>query len=216
MNENKLKAFVFDFDGTLADSVPVITATAALAYEEFNIPVTREQIIAHIGLPLSEASEEYVGEGNGQAFAKAYSRYYENTKNALRPFPGAAHLLESLHKAGAAIAVCTSKRRRSITESLEQTGLRTYLDTIVDFDSTSEHKPLPGPALLAAEQLGVAPAQCMFIGDARYDVECGRNAGMRTCAVTWGAGTLAELLEAKPDHLVFSMAELEQLLLSLC
>jgi len=100
---------------------------------------------------------------------------------------------------------------------------------VVDAQSTDKHKPDPEPALLALKQLGCLPEQqsclpeqqsCLpeqgvFIGDSLFDLGCGRNAGLKTVAVSWGAGIRQELADFQPDFLCDTVEELQQVLLSL-
>lgn len=215
MTKNPRSGFVFDFDGTIGDSVPLICTAAQLAYADLGVNLSRELIIGHIGLPLSEAGEKYIGPNRGAGFSAAYQRHYKQMDAQIQPFAGAVEMLRDLHEAGVKVGVCTSKRERSARMGLEETGLLPYVQALTCFESTEQHKPAADPALDIAAKLGLDPADCIFIGDSRFDLLAGQAAGMQTCAVPWGAGTLAELLSCQPDYLVFSVGELHTLLLQL-
>ena len=213
-----MTAFLFDLDGTLNDSVPLILRVAQLTYEDLGISRTREQIMQTIGEPLVTTGEALFGPGNGDIYRLAYhSRYVQEAeKMPILPFPGILDMLDRLREKGAKLAVVTSKRRRLTRENLTTAELLPRLDAVVDAESTEEHKPHPAPALLALAELGAQPSEGVFVGDSRFDLACGRNAGLVTVGVSWGAGSLAELEEQAPDHLCHSVEELTALLLSLC
>lgn len=213
-----MTAFLFDLDGTLNDSVPLITYVSQLTYQELGLERTVEQIKKTIGVPLVQTGEEIYGPGNGDIYRLAYQRNYREQADhfPLQAFPGILDMLEALRNQGAKLALVTSKRRRLTLENLTTTGLLSRLDLIIDAESTEKHKPDPEPAQLALAQLGATPETGVFIGDSVFDLACGRNAGLRTVGVTWGAGLSQELERENPDYLCHTVAELRQLLLSLC
>ena len=79
---------------------------------------------------------------------------------------------------------------------------------VVTAEDTTRHKPGPEPMLHALELLGSTPAEAVYVGDARYDVEAARAAGLAAVAVTWGAGDRASLEAAAPDAIADTPAEL--------
>lgn len=213
-----MTAFLFDLDGTLNDSVPLITYVSQLTYHDLGLERTVEQIKKTIGVPLVQTGEEIYGPGNGDIYRLAYQKNYREQAEhfPLQAFPGILDMLEDLRQKGAQLALVTSKRRRLTLENLTTTGLLSRLDLVIDAESTQKHKPDPEPALLALAQLGATPAHGVFIGDSVFDLACGRNAGLRTVGVTWGAGVREELVATQPDYLCHTVPELHQLLLSLC
>ena len=210
-----MKGFIFDLDGTLSDTIPLIVTTARRAYADLGIAVSDEQIKGHIGVPLVETGEHFLGPGRGEEYLAAYMRHYYDDDFKLAAFAGVAELLSELKRRGAKLAVATAKRRQAARQSIAAIGVEHLLDAVVDCESTERHKPCADPALFAAKQLALPPASCMFIGDSCHDLLAGHAAGMTVCGVTWGAGRREELLTAEPEYLVDSVAELAQLLLSL-
>lgn len=209
-----MTAFIFDLDGTLNDSIPLIVATSKLAYKELGADISEERIKSMIGVPLVETGEEILGPGRGQAYLEAYLRHYNTLDYPMRAFPGIAEMLADLRAHGAKLALATAKRRQMAHDTLDAIGLSDALDAIVDSESTERRKPFPDPALKALELLGVTAEESVFVGDSSHDILCGHSAGLRTVAVTWGAGTADELISAQPDYTVHTVAELRELLLS--
>lgn len=210
-----MKAYIFDLDGTISDSVPLIVATALEVCEHFGLKHDEEKLKSYIGISLFETGEDLLGKGRGQEYMDTYHEYYYRNARKLCAFPGILDMLAQLQQKGAKLALCTAKRRHAALESLEQIGADKFMDAVVYSELTQRHKPFPDPALLAASKLGEPISECLFIGDAKHDIGCAHNAGMQVCGVTWGAGSLQEIEENKPDYIVHSVPELEQLLLQL-
>lgn len=210
-----MKAFIFDLDGTLSDSVPLIINTATQAFAQLGVHPGAEKLRSYIGFSLFETGEALLGPGRGQEYVERYEDIYFRNSHTLEAFPGALDMLRALRQAGAKTALCTAKRKRAAIDSLEQIGAAELMDAVVYSELTERHKPFPDPALKAAELLQMPVADCLFIGDAKHDIGCAKQAGMQVCAVSWGAGSSAAIADAAPDYLVDSMQELEKLLLSL-
>jgi HAD superfamily hydrolase (TIGR01509 family) len=104
-------------------------------------------------------------------------------------------------------STATTKSSETARLVLEQFGLAPYFDHIQGTDGFPS-KPAPDVILKSIERLGVAPEQCLLIGDAAPDMEAGRRAGVRTCAVTWGYGDLEAMRTHQPDFWIHSAAEL--------
>lgn len=214
MAESRWPAAVFDLDGTLVDTVPLIVASYQHA---FRTHLGREEdealIRSWIGQPLIRAFRS-VDESKADALYDTYIGWnHDNTERLIRPFDGAAALLTALREAGVTIGVATSKRRPQAQRALELTGLAGLVEPTVTMEDTDAHKPDPAPILLACKRIGVTPDQAVYVGDAAVDVRAGAAAGLDTIAVTWGAGTGAELSGATPTETAHTFAELQGLLL---
>lgn len=210
-----LRGCIFDLDGTLVDSVPLIVRTSRLAWAELGLSVEEAVIRHYIGYSLVETGDKLLGPGRGVEYADAYLRHYTVSGYDLRLFPGVRPLLDELRAAGVKLALATAKREEPMRESLRLAGLDALLEATVYSECTARHKPFPDPALYAAAELGLDPADCLFVGDSVHDIGSGQAAGMAACGVCWGAGTAEELAAAQPEYLVETVAELRQLLLTL-
>lgn len=121
--------------------------------------------------------------------------------------PGVRELLEHAredHK----LAVVTARGQRQALTALANMELEGAFDLIVTTRTTRRAKPHPAPVLWAAQQLGVAPGACLMIGDTTLDVRAGRAAGAQTAAVLCGFGEREELLAARPTLLLESTGDL--------
>ncbi|GAA3620481.1 HAD family hydrolase [Microlunatus ginsengisoli] len=201
---------LFDFDGTLADSVDLIMASFRAALGE---SVPQAELLSWIGRPLRLLMEE-VRPGESEATMATYRDFYRKHHDELiRPVPGVPELLRALAGAGVRIGVVSSKRADFIELGLAALDMMGSVDILASQDDTPLHKPHPDPLLLAARRLAVEPAECVYVGDAVVDIQAGRAAGMGTVGVTWGAGTRTALLAAGPSAVADDVPELASVLL---
>ncbi len=199
-NSSKLKAVLFDLDGTLIHSVDHIvdcwqhTARTCLGRE-----MTREEILPTLGRTLYDAFED-IAPGRSEEMYQVYRAHQVVTHDtAVTLVDGTRETLAALKEAGLLLGVVTAKRLDTAMRGIDLFGLASYFDTIVTLEDSTKHKPSPEPLLVAAQKLGIRPEEAVYVGDARVDIEAGHGAGMGTAWVTWGAGTLLNLQDVKPD-----------------
>lgn len=209
------KVVLFDFDGTLANTNPLIVASFQYTLrEKLGLNVSADDIYPHFGEPLPETME-FFAPGRGQELTDFYRVWNKAHHDQLiEQFAGMPETVAALHAAGVKLAVVTSKRTDMANQGLRVTGLAPYFDTVVGMELTARHKPEPDPALMALRQLNCVPGDdALMVGDSTFDILCGRNAGTRTAAVGWSVINRAELKAAGPDHWVESPADLLNLVL---
>ena len=213
--QTRWTAVLFDFDGTLGDSIDlIISSLRATAAELPGYTFDEAAIRPWIGRPLTAMLLEH-GVTNHAEWLTVYRRHYRKGHDEmLRPIEGISMLLERLANAGAQIGVVSSKKTDYIELGLNRLGLSSWIDVLVGADSTQRHKPDPEPLLHAAGLLDALPSRCVYVGDAVTDVVAGRAAGMATIAVTWGAATADDLAGAGPTAVVSSIAALAARLLT--
>ncbi|MBM6403231.1 HAD-IA family hydrolase [Phycicoccus sp. CSK15P-2] len=206
---------LFDLDGTLADTIPLIVESYRHAFRTvLGEEVDEARARAWIGRPLLEALLEESPE-HGHALEAAYREWnLANTARLIRRYEGVPQLLADLAAAGVRTAVATSKRRDTARLALAGVGVEGMVDVVAALEDTDRHKPDPAPLLHAAAALGVAPAECVYVGDAVVDVRAARAAGMVSVAVTWGAGERDALAAVEPDAVVDDVPALADLLLA--
>lgn len=206
---------LFDLDGTLVDSLPLIIECSRLAGEEIGLPWDEEKIRSMIGIPLLDTGEALLGKGKGAYYRDVYLKYFHQLHDAkLKIFPGIVEMLDTLKEHHIAMAVVTSKIYSSAMMSLRQPGILGYFDQVITASEPCAHKPSPAPGLLALERLGAKKEGAVFVGDSPYDMQCGKGCPMATCGVTWGMAKKQQLAAEKPDFLVEKVAELTQVILT--
>lgn len=211
----KFQTILFDLDGTLVDSLPLIIECSRLAGAEIGLPWDEEKIRSMIGIPLLETGEALMGKGKGHFYRQVYLNYFHQLHDAqIKIFPGIPEMLAELKATGVKMAVVTSKIHDSALMSLTDTGILSYFDQIITASEPCAHKPSPEPGLLALSRLGAAKEGAVFVGDSPYDMACGQGCAIATCGVTWGMATKEQLSSCHPDYLVDTVAHLQKLLLS--
>jgi len=204
---NRLKAILFDFDGTIVDTTELIHESMRRATGEvLGRELSRETLMANVGQPLPRQME-LLADGQPEKTEELLEVYLHHNEELheglIREFPNVGISLTRLRDAGLRLAVVTSKRRFSVEMALDSfPDLRDVFDVFVTMEDTSEHKPLPAPLLKGLELLGgVSPERAAYVGDAPFDVAAARAAGVTSVAVSWGAFTAEALRAAGPDHL---------------
>jgi len=184
------RAVLFDLDGTLADTAPDLAAALnRLRAEQGLEPLPLERLrpfasagargLVHVGFGIKPGDSEYA------SLREAFLEYYrDRTCVETTLFPGIAELLEALAARGVAWGIVTNKATRFTDRIVSKLNLRP--DCIASGDTTPHLKPHPASLLHAAEQLGLAPAACAYLGDDLRDMKAARAAGMRPIAVEWG------------------------------
>jgi pyrophosphatase PpaX len=206
---------LFDLDGTLIDTNHlIVTSFQHVLREKLGLNVAASDIYKSFGEPLPTTLERYAP-GRGLELTEFYRTFNQANHDALvRQFEGVRELLQDLREAGIKLGVVTSKQRHLAERGLRVCGLEGMVDTVVGMDETDKHKPLPEPIYLALERLGEQPGpHVLMVGDSRFDIECGANAGVKTAAVGWMAQDRSALAQTHPDHWVESPAELRVLVL---
>ncbi len=199
--------YIFDFDGTIGDSRGLIVKTMLDTFDRMGIDKpSKEACIKTIGLPLADcfAVSACLDEKLSKECASVYREIFHknNKKGAVKPFEGVIDTLNRLHDEGKAMAVASSRQHESLDILVEDFGIADLFDIIVGADDVTKAKPNAEPVNLILSKLGFKPKQTLVVGDAPVDVLMGRNAGAKTCAVTYGNGGIDELKASKPDYLI--------------
>jgi len=188
-NEPGIRAVIFDMDGVLTDSEPLINAAAVAMFRERGVPVAPEDFVPFIGTGenryIGGVAEKYgVPLDLDAAKRRTYEIYLDLVPRQLRAFPGAVELARRARAAGRRVAVASSADRIKIEANLRQIGLPPeWWDAVVSAEDAVHKKPAPDIFLAAARKLGLPPAACVVIEDALNGVAAARAAGMRCVAV---------------------------------
>jgi len=198
-----LKAALFDLDGTLLDSLPLITSTFQKAFKQFNIPWGNGDVVKWIGRPLVEIARHFAGNERWEEFINLYQSIYAVDHDCYtRLYPGAIETLAGLKQEEVHLGIVTSKRRPATMRSLEFLRLTDLFNVIITANDVARHKPDPEPVLKALEILDISPDNAVFVGDSPFDIASGKRAGVYTVGVTWGMADSEELKRCKPDELL--------------
>jgi HAD superfamily hydrolase (TIGR01509 family) len=186
-------AILFDLDGTLIDTVETRIAAWLEALAEAGFPTTRERLAPLIGLDGRRLAREIaalagtpIDDGRAEAIDRRSGEIYERRNQDPRPLPGVGEVVAAIETRGLRWAIATSSRKSQVATSVAALRLD-RAPTIVDASHVERAKPEPDLLLLAAEQLGVEPARCWYIGDSTWDMVAAVAAGMLPIGVTAGS-----------------------------
>lgn len=208
-----IDTFLFDFDGTVADTIPGILTTLKKTRVAMDCDFGIDYAKSLIGTPLVMMGVELCGKDRAAEFVETYRKeYIKWGADQIRFYDGMKELLEFLKAQGMTMAIVTSKRIDSLRLNLKNLDFDDYFDLLVTKDSTEFFKPHPAPVEYALTGLNATPKQAVMIGDTHYDIECGKGAGVMTIGVTWGVETLTEIKRSKPTYVVETGFELEKLI----
>jgi len=188
----KAGLILFDLDGTLIDSAPDLAGATNEMLLRRGLPALP---LAHLRPHVGSGARGMLGAGFGIAPGHAdfeplkaewFAAYETRLLSETSVFPAVAQLLDEFNRRGQRFGIVTNKAERYALPVCEGLGLSTRAAVIVGGDSTPHRKPHPAPLLEAASRAGVAPEDCIYVGDDERDVIAGRAAGMLTVAVGWG------------------------------
>ncbi|MBQ8098472.1 MAG: HAD family hydrolase [Bacteroidaceae bacterium] len=213
-----MKLLILDFDGTLADSRRLIVSTMQETLMRLGQPVPSEsECAATIGLPLPKCFVRLT-KGN-HALADVCAKLYtdelfpkNNVPGAVVPFPNVETTLRLLHAAGFLLTIASSRKSQSVRHLLSNMGLLDLFQAIVSPAEVENAKPAPDMVMKILSDLHIAAADALVVGDTAYDILMGRDAGVRTCGVTYGNGSLQELQDAGAHFIIDDFQQLELLL----
>lgn len=207
-----IRGILFDFDGTLANSIDLIMAAF---YHSGRVvlgrELSKEEIIKTFGLILPEAMAALADRPEQiDPLRDAYRAFNNEHHDAMiKPMPGAKEALAQLKAMGIKMAVVTSKKNPMCHRGLRCCHLEEYIDAVVAYGDTTYTKPHPEPMKVAASLLGLEPCDCLSVGDSPFDLISGREAGALTAAVAYTTYDWQKMLqEGKPDYVLETLDDL--------
>lgn len=203
----QVKNIIFDFDGTLVDTAPLIIKTMQETMRVMNLPARdNEQCRAVIGLRLEEIPDVLWPDhlNIGDEFSKTYRTIFDELKFPLNVvcFPKVTKTLRLLLSKGYGLAVASSRNHKSLHEYLRLFGISDCFSSVIGGDDVENGKPAPDTVLKILNSEGWKANECLVVGDAEYDILMGKAAGTQTCALTYGYGDPQDLKSAHPDYMI--------------
>lgn len=204
------KAVLFDLDGTLTDSGEGIINCAILALEHFGLPIpTREEMRVFVGPPLHETFVRYgvPADKTDEAIEVYRSRYIPIGKFENSPYPGIRELLEELQSKGHKLYVATSKPEGMSKDILEHFDLAKYFTMICGASMDTSRSTKDAVISYLLEQSG-EKGNMVMVGDTKFDVLGAKFHGIPAIGVSWGYGTVEDMVNAGAAAIAHSTQEL--------
>ena len=210
-------AILFDLDGTLVDTVADRIEAWVETLDEAGFPTSRERLAPLIGLDGKRLAREIAAlagvtldDDRAETIDQRSGELFERLNVAPRALPGVREVVTAMQARGIKWAIATSSRKAQVVASVTALGLAAE-PTIVDASHVLHAKPAPDLLLRGAEDLGVQPGRCWYVGDSTWDMVAAVAASMIAVGVTAGAALdVAALREAGAAAVVDSLLELAE------
>ena len=215
MNRVRFPVVLFDLDGTLIDSGPMIVASMKHAAKSvLGRDIPEEVLSAAVGGPGLVAQMESLAPDRVDDLVAAYRAHNEPLHDELEAFWEVIEVLPRLRDEGRRLGIVTAKRRATVDLAFGRLPeLEQAFDVVVTSDDTDRHKPSPDPILAAVDRLEARPRDTAYVGDSPFDIRAAKAAGMHSIAVTWGGIHTRETLEQEhPDAMVDNAEQLHDVL----
>ena len=184
-----VRAVIFDMDGVIVDSEPYSMQALIDILRQYGVEPTEDELQRSYGRRVRDDFVDYFSRHGvtadvNVAIAHKHARYYHLAAGHLQPLPGVGALLRRLRDHSYRLALASSGDRVKVAFGIQALELNGIFEAVVTGDDVSHSKPDPEIYLIAAQRLGVPPAECLAIEDAPAGVEAAKRAGMRCLAVT--------------------------------
>lgn len=214
---SKIKNLIFDFDGTLVDTAPLIIKTMQAAMKELQLPEkSEEDCRATIGLRLEEIPGVLWPEipNLAERYTSTYRKIFDELKRPLNVvcFPDVVDSLRCLHASGYCMAIASSRSHKSLEDYVNLFDLSDCFSMLIGGNDVVHGKPAPDPVLLILKAQKWNPKETLAIGDAPVDILMGKAAGTLTCGVTYGNSSYEKLDAVHPDFVITSFKRLRMML----
>ncbi|MBQ6558753.1 MAG: HAD family hydrolase [Clostridia bacterium] len=217
---NKIKAVIFDLDGTLTNTLNAIAHFGNLALTTYGLPpIATEDYKYHVGdgrdklihrmLAVTDSDNEEMYQKVGAVYDENYEKDFLYDTDA---YDGIRELIAELKTRGIKIAVCTNKPDNVAHFVVETIFGKGTFDIISGVKKGGATKPDPKAALQIADAFGLEPRECLFMGDTNVDIRTAVNADMNSVGVLWGFRDEAELKEAGAEHIIKKPSEILDIL----
>ena len=215
-----MKLFIFDFDGTLVDSKPIIEAGMAHTLDLLGFPIDlMQEWLKYVGLPVEEGIRRTFPLDETLTLDKVLTTYrtfdHQGHEPLIQAFEGIPELIAELHAQGRPMAIATSKRNRGLRPTMDRLGWTACFDPVVTPDEVSNGKPHPESLHQILEKTGRKAEDCVMVGDTPFDLDMAAAAGVAGLAVGYGMYSGEVLAAHHPRYYAPDVGALRDILWSL-
>ncbi len=196
MNEKIITHICFDLDGTLVDSKDTILKSTQVALDRLKIAhnISEDVFTNMIGKHFVDIFEELKIDVNDfEKFITIYKALYFDFMDSSYLYPGVEEILNYLKRKQIKVSLLTTKVQDQAEKIVDHFNLRSSFDYLMGRRNGLAHKPSPEPLLVICKELNLNPSETLMIGDTELDIQCGKNAGSKTCGVLYGYRTKVSL-----------------------
>ena len=219
-NDGKIatpKVIIFDMDGTLVSSLPVIYhCENEISRKYLKTSVTLEDVISKFGPPAHTIITDMTQNLPEAVQRRAVSDYYECYRTHVPSrglvFPGIPELLRNIKSSGLRLALFTGVEKRMMEYTLSPFKLSGYFEVRITADDIQKSKPDPEGINLALSRIQASPKESMYVGDSPADIIAGRQAGVLTGAALWSPENSGDPKTEHPDYEFRSVQQLSDFL----
>jgi phosphoglycolate phosphatase-like HAD superfamily hydrolase len=215
MITNNLQLIVFDLDGTLVSSHKTIYRATLRTLDELEIPynIDESEFIGMIGLHFKDIFDKFgVVVNDIEYFIDVFKSFYFDYIDFSELYPNAFEVLKYTKEKGYKVSLLTTKGQDQADKIVDHFGLREYFDYVMGRRPGINHKPSPEPLEKICSDLNIDLDHSLLIGDAEIDVQCGKAAGAKTCAITHGYRSRETLQNEAPNFLIDNLSELQSII----
>lgn len=202
---------LFDFDGTLADTEPLIIESMKMTIHKYrpDVVINREEEISFLGPTLIQVLSRYLDEKD---LPEAIESYRINNKEIhsklIKPMPDALEVIRQLKAEDYKLGIVSSKKKDMVEYGMRLIGFSQEFDVIIGYDEVKEHKPSPEGILNACSALGVDHDNMLYIGDTSTDIHAANAAGIYSVAYLTHPERRDALLQANPNATIEHLSDL--------
>ncbi len=205
--EKNFSAVIFDLDGTLLNTIDDLADSANNVLEELGLPTHDiESYKYFVGNGIPKLIQRCLPADKQALHAVALKmfieRYDAHSEDKTAPYDGIPQMLEKLQEMGLPFGVITNKAHEIAVKVVEHYFGKGRFECIRGLDETIQPKPAPDGALQVAERLKVSPAEVLYLGDTKTDMQTAINAGFTPCGVLWGFRKREELVENGAKYII--------------
>ena len=184
---DEVRAIVFDLDGTLVDSMPMVLRAYAHALSPFLPPMDDHELFLLLGAPPERTFSALLGDARKVETAmRRLIAFSTENWSLIQPFPGMKDLLSDLKSHSLRLGIWTGRDRKSAEWIFREQTLSPWFETVVCGDDFPSHKPDPSGLTEILHRLGMSASEVLFVGDADVDVLAGAALGVRTILIRQG------------------------------